>query len=323
MCINVVRWFLCPKYGDPRAGTITKPRSEGRTCISPNTTSSLVFISYYLPILNSHGNCFSLTHFVLHPEHTAFICSPDIPFRGQIEAVADYINKSTTSMDFEHCTTFFVKLSSMAWSSKVTARRHTFGLNRCRKQVAAASGSRQVTPWKFELNVDRYRTQPTGKLVPDQYKPQYKFHRASDAQTTATQAVVRDGFWLAEDTKRIAEHELKFRPLVSRGIDYADFSIITPYTANITKMQALLASDPDTALHSIPVKTVDSFQGREGQVIVLVLCVTRDTGPAFVANPNRYAKKNARVGDIEVGHEDNGGDGNTWGNPGDLNAGGW
>ncbi|KAF7560891.1 hypothetical protein G7046_g3267 [Stylonectria norvegica] len=30
MCINVVRWFLCPRYGNPRAGTTAKPRPEWR-----------------------------------------------------------------------------------------------------------------------------------------------------------------------------------------------------------------------------------------------------------------------------------------------------
>jgi hypothetical protein len=73
------------------------------------------------------------------------------------------------------------------------------------------------------------------------------------------------------------------RGLVGLGITTSDIVVITPYRANLNRLEiALQAADCDVA-----VSTADSYQGREGLVVVLALVVDSTTGPLFVADPHR------------------------------------
>lgn len=94
--------------------------------------------------------------------------------------------------------------------------------------------------------------------------------------------------------------------LVGSGkVKARDIVVITPYRGNLKKLEAALARHPTLA--DVPVSSADSFQGREGLVVVFVMCVTKETGPLFVANINRICVAITRqvgalfvVGDIDT-----------------------
>ncbi|RGP71450.1 DNA helicase [Fusarium sporotrichioides] len=66
-------------------------------------------------------------------------------------------------------------------------------------------------------------------------------------------------------------------------------SIITPYCGKLECLQEIQKVEefdtPDLAL--IGINTTDSFESREGYVVILLLGVNQVTGPRFVANKNR------------------------------------
>lgn len=78
----------------------------------------------------------------------------------------------------------------------------------------------------------------------------------------------------SETVKTIAE------ALMRGQIDSKNIGIIAPYTAQITCIRELLHGNED-----LEVKTVDSFQGREKDVIVFSATSTGDL--SFVQNENR------------------------------------
>nr|RBQ85985.1 hypothetical protein FVER53263_06599 [Fusarium verticillioides] len=69
--------------------------------------------------------------------------------------------------------------------------------------------------------------------------------------------------------------ELKLSP--------ADIAVLTPYRANFRSIGKRFKKEPE--LQGVACSTFDTFQGREAQIVVLALCVTRKSGPLFVGNP--------------------------------------
>ncbi|KAF4947768.1 hypothetical protein FGADI_10162 [Fusarium gaditjirri] len=60
---------------------------------------------------------------------------------------------------------------------------------------------------------------------------------------------------------------------------------ITPYRSNLWHIHAELASS--TLLKDVQSATIDSYQGRENDMVVLCLAVDKSTGPCFTAQPQR------------------------------------
>ncbi|EPE02711.1 dna helicase [Ophiostoma piceae UAMH 11346] len=73
--------------------------------------------------------------------------------------------------------------------------------------------------------------------------------------------------------------------LLAQDILAADITCITPYRANAAVLSDALAVKASTS--PVTVYTADSFQGRENEIVILVLCVTKTTGACFVANLDR------------------------------------
>lgn len=69
-------------------------------------------------------------------------------------------------------------------------------------------------------------------------------------------------------------------------VDPADIGIIAPYTANVATINREL-QNYDSLQGVEPAATVDSFQGREASIIVLILGTTEKTGPGFTADEQR------------------------------------
>jgi hypothetical protein len=61
----------------------------------------------------------------------------------------------------------------------------------------------------------------------------------------------------------------------------ADIAVLTPYRANLRALGKRFRREE--LLQDIVCSTFDGFQGREAQIVVLALCVTKETGPACVA----------------------------------------
>lgn len=83
-----------------------------------------------------------------------------------------------------------------------------------------------------------------------------------------------------------------------------DIVMITPYRANRHCLEVAIAAK---SLTGVSVTTTDSFQGSEGDVVIVVLCVTEATGARFVADSRRICVSLSRqktglflVGDIET-----------------------
>ena len=68
-----------------------------------------------------------------------------------------------------------------------------------------------------------------------------------------------------------------------------DIIMITPYRGNLECLESIrkVKSKDNPDIANIPINATDSFQGREGYVIILVLGVNQSSGPRFVANKNR------------------------------------
>jgi hypothetical protein len=68
----------------------------------------------------------------------------------------------------------------------------------------------------------------------------------------------------------------------------AQISIITPYKLNADALKGLLKRSAYVTLEGLPTPaTIDSFQGQENDIIVVVLAVTQASGPGFITNENR------------------------------------
>lgn len=85
--------------------------------------------------------------------------------------------------------------------------------------------------------------------------------------------------------------------------------IITPYKDNRDFLQRQIKNYSEyLALAGVePVATVDSFQGREGDIVIAVLVTTTETGPGFMTNENRLNVLLSRqisglliVGDVNI-----------------------
>lgn len=92
------------------------------------------------------------------------------------------------------------------------------------------------------------------------------------------------------------------------GVDPASIVIITPYAWNADLINRKLRKPAYTALNGMrPAQTVDSYQGREGDIAVNILVATKKTGPGFTGDKYRLNVSITRqrcglilIGDINV-----------------------
>ncbi|KAG4283192.1 hypothetical protein FPRO06_09865 [Fusarium proliferatum] len=63
----------------------------------------------------------------------------------------------------------------------------------------------------------------------------------------------------------------------------SDIAVLTPYRANFRAIGKRFKKEPE--LEGVTYSTFDTFQGREAQIVVVALCVTKESGPLFVGNP--------------------------------------
>ncbi|RKL47875.1 hypothetical protein BFJ70_g2242 [Fusarium oxysporum] len=75
--------------------------------------------------------------------------------------------------------------------------------------------------------------------------------------------------------------ELLVKMIEKLSLNPADIAVITYYRANLAAIRKRFREDD--RLKDVTPSTVNTFQGREAQIVVLALCVTRETGPSFVA----------------------------------------
>ncbi|KAH7220586.1 P-loop containing nucleoside triphosphate hydrolase protein [Fusarium oxysporum] len=75
--------------------------------------------------------------------------------------------------------------------------------------------------------------------------------------------------------------ELLIKMIEKLSLNPADIAVITYYRANLAAIRKRFREDD--RLKDVTPSTVNTFQGREAQTVVLALCVTRETGPSFVA----------------------------------------
>lgn len=79
------------------------------------------------------------------------------------------------------------------------------------------------------------------------------------------------------------------------SLDASSFGIITMYSRNKRALGEMIEADP--RLKGIECSTVDSFQGREAQIIILVLVVNAETGPGFTSHRQRLNVATSRQQD--------------------------
>ncbi len=72
------------------------------------------------------------------------------------------------------------------------------------------------------------------------------------------------------------------------GVDVSSIVIIAPYKLNVDYINRRLARNRYPTLAKIAeAATVDSYQGKEGDIVFLVLGTTQKTGPGFTSDANR------------------------------------
>jgi superfamily I DNA and/or RNA helicase len=73
------------------------------------------------------------------------------------------------------------------------------------------------------------------------------------------------------------------RNLLARGVRAQDVAVISPYDGQVQKIRQLLADQPE-----LEIDTVDGFQGREKEAVVVSLVRSNDSGElGFVADIRR------------------------------------
>ncbi|KAF7558241.1 hypothetical protein G7Z17_g158 [Cylindrodendrum hubeiense] len=92
------------------------------------------------------------------------------------------------------------------------------------------------------------------------------------------------------------------------GANLAQVVIMTPYSANLEAIDRLRRKPKYSSLAAIrPAATVDSFQGQEGDLSVVIMATNRNTGPGFTTEARRLNVMMSRqksglilVGDIKT-----------------------
>lgn len=89
----------------------------------------------------------------------------------------------------------------------------------------------------------------------------------------------------------------------TQGVDASRIVIITPYKANVDVISRLRRSSYPTLEAIPPCATIDSFQGQEGDICVVVLGTTKASGPGFTTDDGRLnvALSRQRSGLVIVG----------------------
>ncbi|QYT05107.1 AAA_12 domain-containing protein [Trichoderma simmonsii] len=73
-------------------------------------------------------------------------------------------------------------------------------------------------------------------------------------------------------------------------INTADIAIITPYAANVALVNRLREKPEYEILAAMPpAATVDSFQGREADIMVVIMGTTEEVSPRFTTDQNRLS----------------------------------
>ncbi|KAL5087051.1 hypothetical protein Trisim1_008434 [Trichoderma cf. simile WF8] len=71
-------------------------------------------------------------------------------------------------------------------------------------------------------------------------------------------------------------------------ISAADIAIITPYAANVELINRRRTRPENEVFSAMPpTATVDSFQGREADIMVVIMGTTEEVGPGFTTDRNR------------------------------------
>jgi superfamily I DNA and/or RNA helicase len=93
------------------------------------------------------------------------------------------------------------------------------------------------------------------------------------------------------------------------GIPAASIAVISPYKANVELFERCRKDSQHSAplLDMPPAATVDSFQGREADIMVVILGTTKEVGPGFTIDKNRlnvmFSRQKSGLlvfGDIDV-----------------------
>eukprot|EP00188_Purpureofilum_apyrenoidigerum_P000114 Plantae.Rhodophyta-Purpureofilum_apyrenoidigerum.ctg10408.p1 GENE.Plantae.Rhodophyta-Purpureofilum_apyrenoidigerum.ctg10408~~Plantae.Rhodophyta-Purpureofilum_apyrenoidigerum.ctg10408.p1 ORF type:complete len:698 (+),score=125.79 Plantae.Rhodophyta-Purpureofilum_apyrenoidigerum.ctg10408:140-2233(+) len=102
------------------------------------------------------------------------------------------------------------------------------------------------------------------------------------------ESVADDDSIVADSKSNFGEGQLlsiHVRRLISAGVKPTDISVISPYAAQISLLRSLLAEERELGME---VATVDSFQGRENEAVVLSLVRSNATGElGFVTDRRR------------------------------------
>jgi len=122
------------------------------------------------------------------------------------------------------------------------------------------------------------RSSPTGKVLP--------WFISCDAPCKQPEGV-RSRYNLGQNSIAIELVEDLLQANLGLRPASDDIVIITPYRENVRLLREELEKHPLATCRTVSVNTADSFQGREGQVVVFVMCVSAGTGALFVAQPHR------------------------------------
>jgi superfamily I DNA and/or RNA helicase len=94
----------------------------------------------------------------------------------------------------------------------------------------------------------------------------------------------------------------------SKRADAARLAIISPYAANVQLVGQMVKQPEYSALRAMPpASTVDGYQGREADIVVVVVGTTSASGPGFTSDAQRLNVMFTRqrcglviVGDLNV-----------------------
>ena len=90
--------------------------------------------------------------------------------------------------------------------------------------------------------------------------------------------------------------------LIAAGIDPAVIGVITPYSAQVNRLRSRFRDDPSSPNAQVEVNSVDGFQGREKEVILISLVRSNEQGDIGFLAETRRDQCRPDPGTAQAGH---------------------
>lgn len=252
--------------------------------------------------LNTSATLGRYNHDVCIIDETTQAVEPDclIPVKGNIKAlilVGDEKQLPPTVLSSLEENEFHEQLTVSLFDRLKTCGLKTVILNQQYRMISQLTEHLNRTVYDSKVvNKIRLEDRPLAQLFRSWVQARYSLATNLLWLDVPNGETARDSTMSSFNEANVDCAHATVQELVAQGFNTDDIAIITPYNAQRRLYETRV---------KVPVHTVDSFQGRESQVIILDLVVAgaEDDNLGFVRNSNRLvvARSRAQAGMVVIG----------------------